>query len=233
MIRRQLLQALFRAAEWASAISSTNRPPESREILILSAHTPDIAGYAEIAAENKRRYAQRHGYAFRSITTGFDPTRPPAWSKIRFIQRALHEYRWVFWSDADALIMNDAVPLQRFIVPDADVHLTRALSPFPHINTGHMFFRRCPFSRVFLNAVWKLSVFTHDSTWEQRAVNHLVDNYSFARLRISPNREFNAYGEVQGDPSPYRLGDFIVHFPGKPDKLELMQRYAALGAKSL
>ena len=197
--------------------------------MVLTAYTPDIAKYGALAAENKQCYAEKHGYAFRAITSGFVEERPPAWSKIHFIREALSTFRWVFWTDADALIRNDSIRLELFIEAGIDVHLTRALAPYPHINTGQMLFRASPFTRLFLNAVWRLKVFIHDSTWEQRAVNHLVEHYHFRRVKISPNRLFNSLGHVPDDPDPYQAGDFIIHFPGRPNKADLMARYAGSG----
>jgi hypothetical protein len=118
------------------------------------------------------------------------------------------------------------------MLPDCDIHFTRALAPFPHINTGHMLFRSTAFSSLFLRAVWSLDVFTHHPSWEQQAVIHLVDHYRFQRVRISPNRVFNSLGHVPDDPDPYQGGDFIIHFPGVPNKAELMSRYAESKSKA-
>jgi hypothetical protein len=161
-------------------------------------------------------------------TDGFDRTRPPAWSKIRFIASALRSNRCVLWSDADALIMNASVEIPPLLLPGIDIVLTEARVPFRHINTGHMLFRSSAFSRLFLALVWRLEAFIHDPSWEQRAINHLVATYRFRRLRVVPNRLLNAFGHVQNDPDPYRPGDFIIHFPGVSERLSLMQRYASM-----
>jgi hypothetical protein len=161
-------------------------------------------------------------------TDGFDRTRPPAWSKIRFIASALRSNRCVLWSDADALIMNVSVEIPPLLPPGIDIVLTEALAPFRHINTGHMLFRSTAFSRLFLTLTWRLSAFIHDPSWEQRAINHLVSTYRFRRLKVVPNRQFNSYGHVPDDPDPYRPGDFVIHFPGVAEKLSLMRRYAAI-----
>lgn len=215
------------ASSASAAADRIRRAPQPQEILILTAYTPDIANYGEISSANKDRYAREHGYAFRSVTKGFVPHRPPAWSKIHFIRTALGKYPWVFWSDADALVTNFAVRIESIISAGHDVFLTEAQCPIRHLNTGSMLFRRSLFSLLFLRAVWNLKVFTHDPTWEQRAVNHLCANYRLPRVRTSPNRHFNSYGHVENDPDPYQPGDFIIHFPGRPNKLELMRHYAA------
>lgn len=229
-MKRFLLRRLFRASEILSGLQESRAPaiPPPSQILILTASTPGIREYAALAAQNKSRYAREHGYAFLERTEGFAASRPPAWSKILFIRQALREYPWVFWSDADALIMNPRIRLEEFMRPGKDVILAEAQAPYPHINTGQMLFRASSFSRLFLRAVWGLKVFTHDSTWEQRAVNHLAEHYAFRRLDRVSNKAFNAFAHVEGDPRPYAPGDFIVHFPGVKGKAALMRQYADL-----
>ena len=224
-LRRSMIQLAF---DLLGRLALRPGPPlRPADILILTASTPGIDSYASIAADNKRRYAARHGYAFQWRRDGFDPSRPPAWSKIRFIQQGLRTHRAVFWTDADALIMDHAQKLETFI-DSRPIHLTRTLAPFPHLNTGHMFFRRSLFSRLFLVSTWRLVAFIHDSAWEQRAINYLCETYRLPAVAIHPNRRFNSFGHVPADPDPYRPGDFVIHFPGLPDKTRLLQAYSAL-----
>lgn len=226
-MRRRIIQSLFQMAELLASMPGGRRLPRPGQMLMLTAHTPDISDYACLADANKRAYAARHGYRFCSIHAGFDPSRPPAWSKIRFIQRALLTHRWVFWTDADSLVMNPDFRLQDLIQPGKDIVLTEAPIPYRHINTGQMLFRSCPFSLLFLEAVWRMTAFIHDSAWEQRAVNHLLENYRLKRVHIVPNHVCNAFGGVPDDPRPYQPGDFIIHFPGVPDKLQRMRELTA------
>jgi hypothetical protein len=197
------------------------------EILILTAYTHHIADYGRLAHENKERYAKLHGYGFRAVTTGFESSRAPSWWKIKFIEEGFRDYRYVFWTDADALIMNPSVRLESFIAPDYDLHITRALTPFPHIQCGNFLITRSAFSRLFLWLVWNSTAFINHSTWEQAAVNHLMSVYSFRRIKVSPNRLFNSMAAVPDDPDPYQQGDFMVHFPGVPNRAKLMAEYAA------
>lgn len=228
-MKRQLLQWLFglaeRASQWSPRTDLTDM--RAHEVLVLTAYTGDIAKYAEISASNKAEYARRHGYGFRAVTSGFDPTRPPAWSKLLFVRDALRTHRVVFWSDADSLVMNPALRIESLLPPAVDIHLARALTPYPHINTGSMIFRSSPTAALFVRAAWQLKVFTHDPAWEQRAINYLLETFRFGRVLVSPNRLFNSYGHVPGDPAPYQPGDFLVHFPGLANKASLIEAYAA------
>lgn len=229
-VKRSALGLAFSLAESLSRPAGRlpSATPRPDEILILTAYTRNIADYSRISSDNKRAYARKHGYRFQEITGGFDPSRPPAWSKILFVRRALRTHPWVFWTDSDSLIMNSDVRLESFISPDRDIVLTEALTPFRHINTGQMLFRSTVFSRLFLSIAWRLRVFTQDPTWEQAAINYLLGLRRFARIRIVSNKLFNAFAPgIGNDPHTYAPGDFIIHFPGMRDKHSLLARYAA------
>ena len=223
-------QLAFSAAAAATALGQRIRPlppPVPSELLVLTAFTHHIADYGEISVENKKRYAARHGYAFECVRTGFDSSRAASWSKIPFIAERLASYRWIFWTDADALVMNGSIRLESFLYPEVDIVLSEAKTPVQHINAGHGLYASTPFTRMFLRRVWTHDAPWIDMPWEQEAINQLLSRYTLPRIRVVPNRLFNAFAELPGDPAPYTPGDFIVHFPGVPDKLPLMRRYAA------
>ena len=61
---------------------------------------------------SKRAYAEKHGYDF--ITGGedvWDRSRPIPWSKFNFIRKYIDAYDYIFWSDADAIILNTSLRL--------------------------------------------------------------------------------------------------------------------------
>lgn len=71
----------------------------------------------QLGIENKKAYCEKHGYDFFCGTEILDPERPIPWSKILFIKEILKNssYRWIFWTDADSLIMNFDIPLESLI----------------------------------------------------------------------------------------------------------------------
>lgn len=218
-----------RALTLTEILSSTGNHlnPEPSRILILTAHTHHIEDYAGIARENKQAYAQKHGYGFRCITSGFVPDREPTWSKIKFIEEAFDEYEWVFWTDSDSLIMNSEIRLESFFGGSFDFHFAFTCTPREHINCGEFFVRKSIFARTFLKSAWNIEVYRDRLNFEQGAINYLVKNYRLKRVKLSPNRLFNSFALVDGDPDPYEPGDFVVHFPGVSDRPRVMAEYAA------
>jgi hypothetical protein len=73
---------------------------------------------------NKQRYCDLHGYTHLPLTSGFDASRPPAWSKIKFLREHLPRFDWLFWSDIDSLITNYSIRLQDLADDNYDLIIT-------------------------------------------------------------------------------------------------------------
>jgi len=102
-------------------------PPEAGEaryeawnghapIALAMLYTPNICEYGAIAERNLRRYCERHGYAlhlYRDV--------PPEagasgnWLKPWVLLRHLPEHEWIFWIDADVLVVDQGQPLESLL----------------------------------------------------------------------------------------------------------------------
>ena len=58
------------------------------------------------AIKSKEIYCNLHNYKFIYVNDSIDKNRKPHWTKVKAIQNNLADYDWVFYSDADAQIMN-------------------------------------------------------------------------------------------------------------------------------
>jgi hypothetical protein len=194
---------------------------------MLTAYDGPYRVIGEISSSNKEAYCRRHGHRFVCRTDGFDMSRPAPWSKIPFIRQELDAADWVLWSDADALVMNGAVPVTRFVQDCADIVLSG--DPWHGLNTGHMLVRATDWSREFLERVYARTEFLNDSWWENAAVIALYSEDPEVRRHIAvvPNKLFNAYPYPGGN---YATGDFMVHFPSlrRPALDAAMRSYAAM-----
>lgn len=211
-------------------------------ICVVTLYTGEIANYGALGAANKERYAARHGYGFAGYSHSLDPSRPPYVSKLAAIRAQLPGYDWVFWTDADSLVMNPLVRLESIIRcgRDSDMILTWEAGAAT-INTGEWLIR---------NNAWSLAALDHiaapDSPnsrphwFEQGAfVDWLnADPARWNRLRILHPRVMNstpatgAYPDLDLERSRYRSGDFMIHFwPLARDVAEVqkaMARYSDL-----
>ncbi len=61
-----------------------------------------------LGIQNKQSYCDEHGYDFICEDELLDHTRTAHWSKILLILKTMENsnYKWIFWTDADALISN-------------------------------------------------------------------------------------------------------------------------------
>jgi hypothetical protein len=182
----------------------------------------------DVSRSNKEAYCRKHGYRFVCRTEGFDRARAPSWSKVLFIRAELPRSEWVFWTDADALVMDSSVPLTRFIQDTTDV----VLSGDPYngmINAGHLFVRNTAWSDAFLERVYARVEYLNHPWWENAALIALYREDPEVRRHvvIVPNKLFNAYPYPDGG---YATGDFLVHFPGcqRPGLEGMVRSYAAM-----
>ncbi|KAL6611366.1 hypothetical protein ACP70R_039294 [Stipagrostis hirtigluma subsp. patula] len=73
-------------------------------------------GVLAASARNKRAYAAAHGYGVAALSAAaVDTRRPPSWSKVLALRAHLHRHHWLFWNDADTLVTNPDIPLERIL----------------------------------------------------------------------------------------------------------------------
>ncbi|KAL2840618.1 hypothetical protein BJX68DRAFT_271567 [Aspergillus pseudodeflectus] len=138
---------------------------------------------------------------------------------------------WLFWSDADTIVMNPNIPLEIFLPPPQLSHIHLLLTKdWNGLNNGVFPIRVHPWSVELLTAAISYPIVHPDIPlyWpDQSAMNKLFqENEYFARsVLYCPLRWFNAYmrspdGETLNPDSPpqYQVhpGYLLVHFPGTP-----------------
>jgi hypothetical protein len=186
-----------------------------------------------VGVEGKRAYCQEHGYRFVCGEQKLDPDRHPAWNKILWIRQAMEdpECHWVFWTDADAVIMNQAVGLEELIDEDYNLILTKDVNG---INTGQMLLRNCAWTRDLLDKIYARTDCLNHRWWEQGALIALLEDEPglWQFIQALPQRLMNSY-DWGKQTAIYQKGDFIVHFAGLHDLDELAHRMRAFASKSL
>lgn len=169
---------------WFVVKPAEPRPSPTVRVAMLTAYDENQRDLAAWSSPNKRRYCRHHGYEFIERTSGFDPSRPPAWSKARFVKEHLPHFDWLFWTDADSLVMNNSMRLEQFIEDGCDLVLTHddfGVGKYV-ISTGQFLIRNCDCSMRFLDEVWAQKQFLHDRMWEQAAVQHLLEQQDLSDL---------------------------------------------------
>lgn len=78
----------------------------------------DFDATLQMSWPNKLNYCLKHRYMlYDESKKSLDTSRPPAWSKITSAKRLLTEENcdWVFWLDADTVIMNSQKRIEDFL----------------------------------------------------------------------------------------------------------------------
>lgn len=210
-------------------------------ITMAQLFTPNYESFAWDVLQNKRSYAERHGYRFAYRCEPYEhaKNRHPSWHRIPMIQELFRDKTvgWVFWTDIDAVIMRPSIRLESHLVKYMNYDLVVVNQGLGEmlgksipdcICFGHFFIRNTHWSKEFLQLVWDFPStsgypdYLTEPCWEQEAVNALIhDNALDCRdhVAIVANRQFNSF-----EHKDYRPGDFMVHFAGVRDVDEVGRR---------
>jgi hypothetical protein len=193
---------------YAHSLASIGTP----DIAVVSLHIgEEFREATKYSLLSKIQYCNKHHYDLVVDEDCYDTSRPPAWSKVKLIQRALDIYSTIVWIDADTLIMNPDIRLENFIdnlMGTNDMLLGYDRDRF---NTGVWFIRSTNWSMQFLKDVYDQEQFINSGYWEQAAVIDLFDkNWLNAKEHITAvwHTVFNSYYYN------YEWGHFLIHFPG-------------------
>jgi hypothetical protein len=210
-------------------------------------------GIMKLTLPNKMAYAQKYGYYLFDGSDQYDPSRPPAWSKIRAVQYLLdapESCDWVLWMDADTVIMNSNIRIEDFLPADPTKDLIVVSDKNGGYNSGVFLFRNSKWSKEFLDEWWNMNDFVRPPglslsgdnaalkallrTMEERNIfkDHVL---APPRCTINSFAHFLTLGESMYvmdhlteqdwyyDNEHYHKGDFIAHIPGFDNKAECLK----------
>jgi len=116
---------------------------------------------------------------------------------------------WLLWSDADAMIINQSIPLEDIIDDDYDIILTE---DWLMINAGVILFKCSPWNIEFLTRVYEDREFDKARALDQSALQTYIDSLgeeASQHVKYIAKHVMNVYLEE------YRPGDFLLHMAGK------------------
>lgn len=165
--------------------------------------------FLEATAPTLDAYARRHGWATVISSEVLAIDRPPSWSKVVLVQALLDEFEFVFWVDADAII----VDIERSVLDVVDEHSDIWFARHPQdrnpdasvLNAGVILARSCTFTRALLSEVWSAETFIHHNWWENAALLDLL-GYS-----LEP-----PYPQLRRTPWDDRIGDLGLDWNSVP-----------------
>lgn len=161
-------------------------------------------------AEGAPNHEFRDDACFETANEDFElDDRAPTFGKIKLAIAACtgrSDY-WLLWTDADALIVNQARSLLDVVDDAYDILVA---SDWFMINAGVLLLRCSPWNVEFLQNVYDAREFDKANALDQSALNTFFKKPDVApHVKHVPKWLINVYTEE------YNPGDFIVHFAGK------------------
>lgn len=190
----------------------------------------------ERAIRTHERHNREHGYRLHVLRQHL---MDDVWSKPAYILSLVlrelakpesERLEWLFWVDADTIILNPYIPIEIFLPPQDfdDIHLMYS-NDWNGLNNGVFPIRVNQWSAMLLASIVAFRHYRPDDPLtfrDQSAMNTLMKESRFVKNTVeSPQRWFNAYqGEHNETLAPFQIrrGDFLVHFAGVPNRDERM-----------
>ena len=171
-----------------------------------------------ICTKTQEDHAAKHGYTRITDESCWDPSRAHSWSKIPLLQKYLHGHDYLFWLDADVMIMNPERKIEDFIklLPDDKfLFIGRDLN---NLNAGIFVLRNCPLAHEFLADVWSKTQYINHPWWEQAAFIELQAHPKYRPfIEVLPRKYIqimNAYDRIIDRQVHWCPGDWALHLAG-------------------
>jgi len=124
--------------------------------------------------------ARLHGWDLVVSSEDLAEGRPTSWAKVRLLAELLADYEYVWWVDADALIVDPKADVLAEVAADCSHHAWFAHHAQEHDdrasvpNAGVVLIRRDPRSFALLDAMWECEHLVHHNWWENAALIELL-----------------------------------------------------------
>jgi hypothetical protein len=192
----------------------------------------DFSSLQTLTFPNHAAYAAKHNYKIIDASDWIDSSRPPAWSKIRAVQRLLtdpeYDCDWVVWLDSDTLVMNSNIKLESLIPSDKSADLVITEDRSFVFSSGVWMMRKSEWSLTFLEEWWNSKGYVRSAglslSGDNAAFGHLVQQ------RVSKDQKAGAQHILV--PPRCNLNSFAVFLTEKqllavqdPAELKLAKYY--------
>ena len=197
--------------------------------------------------DNHQHYAAKHGYTIRDGSDLIDSSRPPAWSKIRAVQKLMtrpYECDWIMWLDADVVIMNSDIRIELLLPADRNIHLVATYDRKFAFNSGSWLLRNSNWSHQFLETWWGQTQLVLPAgaslSGDNAAFGHVLRQSDYKQhVQEVPRCAMNSFAVFLTDQELaglelerqewfmsdkfYHKGDFIAHASAVDKKSEAVQ----------
>jgi hypothetical protein len=206
----------------------------------------DYSKAMEPGLNSKRAYAAKHNYDLQvGGTDVWDRRRPISWTKLKFILKFLDNYDYIFWSDADVVIMDSEKKLETHVLPllppNKDMLWTKDVCG--NLNAGNMLLRgKSAWVRDMFTRAYAQEDLIHHIWWDNAALIRMISTNPNDEAKVETITDFTRFNSylfgpknlaTDPDARMYQPGDFLIHFAGVSDPWNIyrMMKYMELCQK--
>lgn len=165
--------------------------------------------YGDYTSAKAEAYCKALGYSFVRYRRLLDSSRAASWNKLLAIQQELHKYDWIFWVDADALILNHHTRLESFIESNSPEKEIIFSSEVTGLCAGVFLIKNTPWTAEFIKTVLFLG--------DEPEIHRLYEQSTIRTLnRLFPrvSSKIGAIPEhaIQNHRSVFAPDAFMMHF---------------------
>lgn len=198
-------------------------------VAIVQCATPEAYfEKVQTGVELTQRYAQRQGYDYLFFDhMPFEMTKHVSWYKLKLVQQCFEGYDWLFWLDADTVIMDHNRRLEEFLNTEKDFVFSHGI--IGKVCAGVWFTRTTDRAKEQLNRWFDGIEGPQGWLWEEFAVNaDLNPEYVEINDRLAGMHRLNGWAKRDQWYTPGK--HWIAHIAGRnyPQGMltEFMERYA-------
>lgn len=148
-----------------------------KNICLTTYFNKDYRQISHYCLNSLKKYSLKFGYPIILHNEVTSNSYPP-WNKILVIKKLFSEgYDYVFYIDADAMIINFDYNIADQIEPEKEWYLVRQQKEFNEgyvPNTGVMLIKNTDFSKNILDQLWQLNHYSHHYWADQAALIELI-----------------------------------------------------------
>jgi hypothetical protein len=186
--------------------------------------------------QNKKLYAERHGYLAINKTDNFVGNISIGFEKIFFLRDLMKEHpevKWFWWTGTDSMVTN-------FTKIDENYELILA-TDCNEINNDSFLIKNSEWGRDYIQGIIDvMPQYSNHYFFEQQA---MIESYPLNKdsIKIVPQRYLNAYRndlyphqskyDQLGTDGTWQKGDWLIHWPGT--SLDLRLQLASIYAQEV
>lgn len=154
-------------------------------IAIIQLYDDGRKDYGDLTGGVASAYCERHGYTYICHRELLDYRLIPTWNKLLAVKKHLSDFDWVFWLDADALIVNPKHRIEDVIAPFDTGQDMLFSSDDCGLCAGVFFAKNTPWTHTFLESVLQLGELPDcGHLYEQKTIRSLYEMFPNVQRHI-------------------------------------------------